>query len=76
MTNTASATRPVAPQAYSHMSRVELIDHVLTLLQFDETGDDCSTAMGLMRWNAVTGEEMRARRMDPNRPIYRPLRRG
>lgn len=62
-----------APAAYSHLTRTELIDHVLTLLHFDATGDDCDTAMGLMRWNNLTSEELQVRHRDPNRPILRPL---
>jgi hypothetical protein len=54
-------------------TRVELVDHINTLLHFDTTGRDCDTAMALMRWNTVRSDELNARFLDPNRPIYRPI---
>lgn len=50
-----------------------MVDYIARLLMFDTDGSKCDTAMGLMRWNNVTGAELNARRADPNRPIYLPL---
>lgn len=62
-----------APQCYAQLSRIEVIDLVLRLITFDQTGDDTDHALGLMRWNDITGEELRARRADVNRPFLRPV---
>ena len=64
----------IAPTAYAHMTRDELLDHVNCLLQFDQTGKQADAAMGLMRWNNVTAAELNSRRLTPGRPIYRPVR--
>jgi len=65
-------TTTVAPQAYAHMTRNELLDHINCLVMFDATGRDTDTAMGLMRWNRVNADELNARRLSTRR-IYRPV---
>jgi len=69
MTNTRTA-----PQCMAHLSRVELLDYINQLLMFDTDGSGCDTAMGLMKWNRVTANELNARHASTSRPIYRPVR--
>lgn len=65
-----------APDCCAHLTRIELLDHVNCLLQFDQDGSQTDTAMGLMRWNNVTADELNARRADPQRgQAYRPITR-
>lgn len=56
-------------------ARVILLDRINTLLRFDQTGKDCEEAMALMQRHQIGADELNARAMDPNRPIYRPLSR-
>ena len=55
--------------------RVILLDRVNILLRFDRTGKDCEEAMALMQRHQIGSDELNARALDPNRPIYRPLSR-
>jgi hypothetical protein len=61
MTTTSTATT----------ARNILLDRVNTLLTFDKTGDDCDTAMALMRRYEIGADELNARRQSTHRPIYR-----
>lgn len=55
-------------------THTETLDYVNRLLQFDKTGDDCDTAMALMRRHGITADELNTRRADHNRPHYLPVR--
>jgi hypothetical protein len=55
-------------------TRTETLDYVNRLLQFDQTGDDCTTAMAIMRRQGITADELNARRADSNRQHYLPVR--
>lgn len=54
--------------------RATLLDRVNCLLTFDQTGRDCETAMALMTRHQIGSDELNARRANPERPIYRPVR--
>lgn len=50
-----------------------LLDRINTLVKFDQTGRDCEEAMALMARHQVDAEELNARSLVTDRPIYRPI---
>lgn len=60
----------------AHLDRnTTLLDYINRLLQFGNVGDDYDTALGLMKWNDVTADQLNTRRASARRPIYRPIGR-
>lgn len=49
-----------------------LLDRINTLVRFDQTGRDCEEAMALMGRHEVGADELNARALVTDRPIYRP----
>jgi hypothetical protein len=60
MTNTTQTTE-----------RLNLLDRVNTLLMFDQTGRGCEEAMALMQRHQIGADELNARMMSTDRPLYR-----
>lgn len=52
-----------------------VLDRINCLLTFDQTGAGCDEAMALMTRHQIGADELNARRMSPERPIYRPVSR-
>lgn len=52
-------------------TRHNMLDRINTLLMFDETGRDCEEAMALMQRHQIGADELNARKLSTDRPIYR-----